>query len=451
MLTALVVAVLLSGVTPVELPPTEDPADWEAALAMGGLVAGQAVGGAWVRVEAADDCWTLEVMDRGGALHEVRVRAPASEQEREDIVWLAVSLLHPAGVEGASPAASPVVSPMPARSPEPSLPSSPSPEPSPSPEELTEEPEPQLVALEPPPPRPPAERAPESEVEAAPEPEVEAGSEPEVEAAGEPEVEAAEEPEVEAAEEPIFVPTPEPEGPVFVPEGDRPPEPVVARADASPAVAPWGAERPRWFTTVGLGTDAVIGGTPAESFHLDLGFDVEGFFRLGVSGAVTSPSVLLWHEGATFMYGGDFFPLVAWLSPTPSKRILWLGAGVGMRIYRYVEPGEDSGSLASEIEDFLDEMLEGSGAEGSSVSFGSASGPGTDVGFALRLEIQGAVRLSEWAALAPWFQLQLVALDPDDQPPGRPDVLFPLTFRGGICFVMMRHVGRGLPATPRSR
>ena len=453
MLLAFVVAVLLAGATPVELPPTEDPADWEAALAMGGLAAGPVGEGAWVRLEPAADGWTLRVRDRGGALHEVPVPEPGSEQEREDIVWLAVSLLHPAGVDAPD-------EPAPAPTPAPPPPPKPDPEPTPvqvalrrSPEP---EPEPEVLAPPPPPPSvvaaPSVDPEPVVELEVAPEPEVEVAPEPEIEVAPEPEADVA--PEPEAGPEPPPVEEPGPEPPMFVPEGEPEPEPEELRIRpqaVAVAVEPWAAGRPRWFTTVGLGTDFVIGGSPTASLHLDLGFDVQGFFRLGVSGAVTSPSALLWPEGASFMYGGDFFPLVAWLSPTPKRRVLWLGAGVGVRIYQYLEPGGTSGTLANDLEGWVDEMLDDAGVDGSTVSLGPASSPGEDVSFSLRLEIQGAVRLSEWAALAPWFQVQLVALDQQDEAPGRPDVLFPLTFRGGVCFVMMRHVGRGLPRLPRSR
>ena len=463
---ALLAVLVLAGSTPVELPTTEDPADWEAALAMGGLVVGPVAGEAWVRLEPAADLWLLRVQDRGGALHEVRVAPPATEQEREDIVWLAVSLLHPSGVDGpeATPAPrarvperEPVVEREPAAptpTPEPVVVVS-APEPTPAPEPLVVVSEPELE-------RPAAPIEPAvvvSEPETAA-PEVVA----DVSAPGAP-AEVAEEP-VDAAEEParsLAQPddeVPEAAAPDFEPEASPEPEgddvlfvvpapEVAAGAEVAARQAPWAAARPRWFTTVGLGTDGVIGGTPGASLHLDLGFDVRGFFRLGVSGAVTSPSALLWPDGAAVMYGGDFFPLMAWLSPTQVKRRLWIGAGLGMRVFTYAEPSGSSGTLASQIEDLVDEALDGAGLEGSSVSWEQGGDPGQDVSFAVRLEVQGAVRLSEWAALAPWFQLQVVALDEDFPASGRPHVLFPLTFRGGISFVMMRHVGRGLPAVPR--
>jgi hypothetical protein len=423
--TLLLMAVLLTGLTPVELPSSEDPADWEAALEMAGLTAGPPASGPWVRLRLADAGWLLQVRDRDGALHEVQVDAPTSSEQREDLLWLAVSLLHPSKT-----APPPEPKPEVRRSPPPiTLDRDPEPEPEPVPEPLT-----------PPPPPPPPEPEPEPVAEVVePEPEPEPVAEV-VEPEPEPVAEVVE-PEPEPVAE-VVEPEPEPEPPL--PEPEPEPEPVVATVRISPHEL-WPAERPRMFGTIALGIDGVIGASPTASLSLDLGVDLAGWLRLGGSAAVVGPSVLLYPDDATLMYGGDLVPLAAWVTPTPNRRMLWIGAGVGVRFFEYGGSNGTGDATTAWLRQLADDI----GASTGAWSWTGSTDPGMDTALLIRVEVQGAIRLAEWMALAPWLQLQTNILSQKDVAVGRPDLLFPLAIRGGVAVVLMRHVGPGLPPAGR--
>jgi hypothetical protein len=84
--------------TPVSLPPGENPANWAEALELAKLAAGPPGNGAWVQIENHGDTWLLRVRDGNGKIEETAVPPPTTQQEREDLLWLARSLLHiPAG------------------------------------------------------------------------------------------------------------------------------------------------------------------------------------------------------------------------------------------------------------------------------------------------------------------------------------------------------------------
>lgn len=424
-LASILLAMVLSGPTPVALPGTEDPADWEAPLAMAGLQVGEPGTGAWVGLEASAGSWLLRVRDRDGVLHEVRIEPPSSAQEREDVVWLAASLLHPATPAADEPLPRPVREGG----------ESSGVRPPPAPAEPPRDAEPALEAWQEPaqPEPPPRELSPSSDLSAPPaEPPAVIEPEPRPREP-DPTPPPPREP-VPAAVEPAFVPDAEPSAARTSPR---------ASAGQRSALAPWTADRPRWFVAVGAGIDGVIGATPTASLGVDLGIDVRGFLRIGASGAIVSPSVLLFPDGARFMLGGDVFPLMVWSTPTPRKRAIWIGAGVGMRFFGYrgdLGPGTPADPFIGWIDDAL-------GESGVTVALspGDDASPGTDVAFAGRVEVQGALRLAEWLVLVPWFQVQAIALGGERAAPGRPDLLFPLAFRGGFGLVGMPHVGRGLP------
>ncbi|MFH1467195.1 MAG: hypothetical protein ABIO70_22615, partial [Pseudomonadota bacterium] len=79
---------------PVSLPPGEDPTVWGAVLERAGLGLA-APEGAGVRLEVAGDGWSLWVRDTTGVERRVQVPVPTDEAAREDLAWLAASLLRP--------------------------------------------------------------------------------------------------------------------------------------------------------------------------------------------------------------------------------------------------------------------------------------------------------------------------------------------------------------------
>jgi len=87
---------------PFLLPDGEPGTRWQAALALGGglqlsPIESRIAAEPWVELQrtAAADQWRLRVRDHQGTLHEVTVPVPASERQREELVALAASLLHP--------------------------------------------------------------------------------------------------------------------------------------------------------------------------------------------------------------------------------------------------------------------------------------------------------------------------------------------------------------------
>lgn len=79
-----------------ELPPAEQPSDWEPVLQSVGLVAGSASRPPWARLVSEGDAGChLEVATSWGASLREPVPCPASSSEREEVAALAVLMLEP--------------------------------------------------------------------------------------------------------------------------------------------------------------------------------------------------------------------------------------------------------------------------------------------------------------------------------------------------------------------
>jgi hypothetical protein len=243
---------------PFLLPEGEPATRWQAALPLGGDALldprePRVMGAPWVELQrtAQADQWRLRVHDQQGTLHEVEVFVPVTERQREEIVVLAASLLHPvAGGAGGLwdalalaeeppplplelPPPLPVEQPPPLPSRPPPLPvEAPPPLPVEPPPEPPEQPPPLPIALEPPSPEPPT-----------PEPEP---------------------------------PTPEPEPPTPEPEPEPPiPEPVTVVPIGPTSVVVW--TRVLGVVDTGWGEpEAAPGG------GVQVGAVLRGGLRLGV-------------------------------------------------------------------------------------------------------------------------------------------------------------------------
>ncbi len=143
------------------LPPGEDREAWTAALSGTGLVPLEQ---ASARVEVVDGAWTLVVVDRGGVVHRVAVEPPTDDLQRQDLAFLALSLLEPAGLDswqrggwGEAPPAPSVPEPQPPEAAV--LVSAPPAPPAPSPDAPVHDTDPTASGPEPQPSDPPAPNA----------------------------------------------------------------------------------------------------------------------------------------------------------------------------------------------------------------------------------------------------------------------------------------------------
>ncbi|MBL8615328.1 MAG: hypothetical protein JNM72_06955 [Deltaproteobacteria bacterium] len=131
------------GAPRVQLPPGEDPAQWEEALAVAGLEAGAPRSGEpGVFVLKVNGGWQLEALDGQGGRRSLQLAAPTTAAEREALAVVARSLTRP-------------VQPAPKATPPPPRPKPPPPAPPPPPPPPVE---PVVVVVPPPPPPPPAPR-----------------------------------------------------------------------------------------------------------------------------------------------------------------------------------------------------------------------------------------------------------------------------------------------------
>lgn len=120
------------------LPPGEPASEWTEAASLGGFRLGLESTGDRVQITVDGARWRIHVVDADGVVHDVVVTAPGSSQAREDLVWLARSLLTPVAHGGwatvAAPSlgalsSAPAPGPAPPLSPQPLGPSAPPAEP----------------------------------------------------------------------------------------------------------------------------------------------------------------------------------------------------------------------------------------------------------------------------------------------------------------------------------
>lgn len=156
----LVLAGLALAAVPVRLPAGEQVEGWVRPLALAGLAVGSPGSGAWVELLDEGSRWRIRAHARDGVVREATLPEPRDDAGREDVAWLALSLLEP------------VVSTAP-RLPTPSLPPPPAaPPPSPvRPTRVAASPEPVPDPIPAAPAPPPAPLVPEPE-EPLPEPAV---------------------------------------------------------------------------------------------------------------------------------------------------------------------------------------------------------------------------------------------------------------------------------------
>ncbi len=98
---------------PVTLPRGQDSADWQEALMLAGLESGPPADGPWVIVmETETGEWWLVVRRQDTSVDRVRIEAPHRQADREEIAFLASSLLMPVA-KSAPVAPTKVVAPTP--------------------------------------------------------------------------------------------------------------------------------------------------------------------------------------------------------------------------------------------------------------------------------------------------------------------------------------------------
>ncbi len=151
---------LVFAETPFRLPGTEPVEVWQAPLRLAGFTAGPGddPDGAWAAIEVSGTRWVLVVHDRAGVRREASVAIPSSARQREELVWLAQSLLDPGeppfaavGPAPTAPRAAPATpgaSSAPPRRPTPRSPEGPASTPA-APEPTATAPEPTPAAPEP--------------------------------------------------------------------------------------------------------------------------------------------------------------------------------------------------------------------------------------------------------------------------------------------------------------
>ncbi len=223
------------GATPLLLPEGESAASWRAAVRLGAaqdlsLSEARQSGQPWVELQrtANPERWRLRVLDERGTLHEVEVPVPRQESDREGLVAMAVSLLHPLPSAGGSfwDGVSEVEEPPPLPADPPPLPEQPPPppqpeQPSPQPEQPSpqpEEPSPQPEQPSPPPeqPSPPPEQPSPPPEQPSPQPEQPS-------------------PQPEQPSPPPEEPSPQPEEPAPSPEQPGPEASAPVEAPTVPA------------------------------------------------------------------------------------------------------------------------------------------------------------------------------------------------------------------------
>ena len=106
---------------PLDLPSGEPAGVWVDTAELAGFELGPAEGESWARLEPKGEVWLLTVQDPTGAVRSVEVAAPTGPADREDVVFLASSLLVPQKVEAPKPPPPKVHVPEPEPQPEPEV------------------------------------------------------------------------------------------------------------------------------------------------------------------------------------------------------------------------------------------------------------------------------------------------------------------------------------------
>jgi hypothetical protein len=389
--------------TPVQLPASEDPALWDDPLAVAGLVPGPPGEAEWIAVRGVGDSWVLQVRDRSGRLHQLAIDRPRTASEREDLLWLALSLLEPpAGgdaweepppSEPTAPPDTPRREATPPRRPEPDLPA-----PEPAPPSTAIEPDPIAPRIDPVDPSPIVPSEP-----LAPEPLAPVDAEP-----------AVPEPLAPVDAEPAV-----PEPPASAPSVDVP----------SPST-PWPAPRPRFYASLGGGADVPTSSTPTVDLRGGGGIDVQGWLRIGGVVASRAPSVLYAPSDSRWMGGWSLLSTIGF--DVGRRRPVWLTVGFGG--HRLDLHGTRTRADLS--------------LPGVTIAVPGTTTRASAGGVAASFGVSVPRRLGEHAVLDPFVLLQFESFDPDDVR-GEADVLVPLSLRVGIQVTLLRHGGAGLPESHR--
>lgn len=96
---------------PIFLPPNEDPLAWETVLDVAGLEIGRPGEGPYIVVTDIGASWILLVRARDGTIQRVETSPPRQDEDREELAFLAASLLEPAKPPAAGPHPSPAPGP----------------------------------------------------------------------------------------------------------------------------------------------------------------------------------------------------------------------------------------------------------------------------------------------------------------------------------------------------
>ncbi len=102
-LSMLVMPTLSFAAPTLQLPETEDRSDWNSAAQLAGFKLVK-TDKADARLIGTEDGWRLLVTDEAGTIQEVDVQQPTSDEQREELVWLAKNLLTPVEFSGKTPA-----------------------------------------------------------------------------------------------------------------------------------------------------------------------------------------------------------------------------------------------------------------------------------------------------------------------------------------------------------
>lgn len=347
------VALAAAGV-PLVLPPSEDPADWATIARIAGFELSTTLAGPGAQLTRGSNGWVLVVRDSRGVRHETPVEAPSDATDREDLVWLATSLLDPLGDAGASapvtpkpaaPAASPTVvsTPTPAASKPSSAPSKPSSTASrtpPASSTASRTPPPSSTAstAPTPPTTPPASTPPTPPPAPPPSPPLTASATTSPPAATEPTATtnttpvptepapSAEPPSATAAVVAEAVATPPPVEPLSTAPASAP-KPILILDDPTPPDQPVYA----WLRTNGDAT-LRVGASPAVVGGGALGAGY-GPVRLGLAVSYTTPARLP-ALGDTETYDGvDVAGVLCWQPQGRIAPVLGVGAGASLRRY----------------------------------------------------------------------------------------------------------------------